>query len=300
MNVVDLFAGLGGMSAAAVAAGHRVLLAANHWPAAVRAHAVNHPEVEHWTQDLQQADWIRVPRHDLLLASPACQGHSRARGKERPHHDAARSTAWAVVSCAEYHRPAAIVVENVVDYRRWVLYPAWRQALAALGYAVAEHVLDAADHGVPQQRVRLYLVATRSLFPPRLRLPRRPHVAAPVEWGAGRWTSIGRAGRSPRTLARIAAGRAALGDRFVVSYYGTTRTGRSADRPLGTVTTRDRWAAVDGDQMRMLSVDEYRRAMGFPDGYVVPSEPKALGVHLLGNAACPPVVTDLIEALEAA
>lgn len=30
--------------------------------------------------------------------SPACQGHSRARGKERAHHDAQRSTAWAKLS----------------------------------------------------------------------------------------------------------------------------------------------------------------------------------------------------------
>ena len=38
----------------------------------------------------------------------------------------------------------------------WTLYPAWEDA--RLGYAVAPHLIDAADHGVPQHRERLFLV----------------------------------------------------------------------------------------------------------------------------------------------
>lgn len=105
MNAIDLFAGAGGFSTDAQMAGCNVIWAANHWREAVDTHASNHPHAAHKCQDLQQADWTQVPTHDLLLASPACQGHSRARGKERPHHDALRSTAWAVVSAAECHRP---------------------------------------------------------------------------------------------------------------------------------------------------------------------------------------------------
>ena len=53
--------------------------------------------------------------HDLLLASPCCQGHAKARGKKsgNAQHDASRSTAWAVVSAAEFHRPEVVLVENV-------------------------------------------------------------------------------------------------------------------------------------------------------------------------------------------
>lgn len=80
----------------------------------------NHPDTLHVCQDLQQADWTAVPSHDLLLASPACQGHSKARGKERAHHDAQRSTAWAVVDAVECHRPSAFTVENVPEFGKWV------------------------------------------------------------------------------------------------------------------------------------------------------------------------------------
>ena len=186
MRCIDLFAGAGGFTEGARLAGARVVWAANHWPLAVQYHKTNHPDTWHECQDLQQADWRAVPAHDVVLASPACQGHSRARGRERPHHDALRSTAWAVVACAEYHRSPVILVENVPDFEKWVLYPAWRDALRRLGYAVSPHLVDAADHGVPQNRQRLFLVCTRSRRPLRLSLPRREHrpIADVIQWDA--------------------------------------------------------------------------------------------------------------------
>lgn len=125
MIAVDLFAGLGGFTAGAERAGVPVAWAANHWPEAVEVHRRNHPATEHACQDLQQFDWRRLPRHDLLLGSPACQGFSRARGAHLPRHDVARSTAWAVVGAAEAGRPPVVLVENVPEFAAWVLYPAW-------------------------------------------------------------------------------------------------------------------------------------------------------------------------------
>ena len=301
MKAIDLFAGAGGFSTGATMAGCQVVWAANHWPAAVRVHANNHPDTLHVCQDLQQADWTQVPAHDLLMASPACQGHSRARGKERSHHDALRSTAWSVVSAAEYHRPAAALVENVPEFAKWALYPAWCAAMHALGYALAPMVLDAADHGVAQHRRRLFIVATRSKQPIALALPRRAHVGSAqiIDFEAGRWSAINKPGRSPATLARIKEGRKAHGSRFLTAYYGNERGGRSLSRPVGTITTRDRWAVIDGERMRMLSVPECRRAMGFPDTYRLPDRAKD-AMHMLGNAVVPVVAADVINALRVA
>ena len=304
MNAIDLFAGAGGFSTGATMAGCHVLWAANHWPTAVEWHTANHPGTEHACQDLQQADFREAPAHDLLLASPACQGHSPARGKDQPHHDAQRATAWAVVTCAEVHRPAVVLVENVPEFAtRWVLYPAWCAAMHALGYALAPMVIDAADHGVPQHRRRLFVVATRSRNPIALQLPQRPHrpAADVIDWAAGRWAQVAKPGRSQRTLDRIAAGRRQHGPRFVAPYYGSGsgETGRSLQRPLGTITTRDRWAVVDGDRMRMLTADECRAAMGFPPTYRLPTQHHQ-AVHLLGNAVVPVVATDIINAIREA
>ena len=189
MNAIDLFAGAGGFSTGAKLAGHNVVWAANHWPDAVAWHSKNHPEAQHVCQDLHQANWEQVPSHDILLASPCCQGHSKARGKAKNNaqHDASRATAWAVVSALEFHQPPFAVVENVPEFLDWVLYPAWRQAVEALGYSVAPHVIDAADHGAPQNRIRMFLVLSRSNAPLMLNLQADRHIPAStfIDFAAG-------------------------------------------------------------------------------------------------------------------
>ena len=283
MNAVDLFAGAGGFSTGAKQAGCNVVWAGNHWPEAVEIHRQNHPEAIHACQDLQQTDWRDVPAHDLLLASPACQGHSNARGKEKPHHDALRSTAWAVVTAAECHRPPVIVVENVKQFAtKWVLYPAWCAAMTALGYAISPNVIDSADHGVPQERKRLFIVLTRSKHPLELKLSRCPHVAARsvIDFDGGTWSRV--ADKVPATRARVLRGRRELGARFVMPYYGG-----------GTITTKNRWGIVDGDRMRMASREENRAFMGFDADAILP-EDVTTATFMLGNAVVPKVAKDLI------
>jgi DNA (cytosine-5)-methyltransferase 1 len=303
MKAIDLFAGAGGFSTGAQMAGVQVVWAANHWQAAVDTHTLNHPTTQHVCQDLHQANWLNVPAHDLLLASPCCQGHSKARGKAsgNPQHDASRSTAWAVVSAVEYHRPAFAVVENVPEFLKWSLYPAWQTAMQALGYSLAPHILDAANHDTPQHRERMFIVLSRSKSPLQLSFAQRDKVPASsfVDFGAGKWQPIDKPGRAAATLARVAEGRRVHGHRFISSYYGNERGGRSIDRPIGTITTRDRHAIIDGQRMRMLSVQEARAAMGFPASYVLPDNQR-LSMHLLGNAVCPPVARDVIEAIRRA
>lgn len=288
MKAVDLFAGAGGFTTGATEAGFTVLAAANHWRKAVEIHALNHPDTEHLCQDLCQADFTQMPRHDVLMASPACQGHTKARGKERPHHDACRSTAWAVIACAEVHRPAFIVVENVPEFLQWALYPAWRMALERLGYAISENMTDAADHGTPQHRRRVFVICTRSKTPLVLSLRVEPHTPARriLNFDTGKWTPI--AGHAADTLQRVKVGRAQFGQRFLIAYYGNENGGRSLDKPIGTITTKDRFALIDGDRMRMLSIEEARRAMGFPNSYMLPKE-RTHAMKMLGNAVPPPL-----------
>ncbi|MFP3979134.1 DNA cytosine methyltransferase [Marinobacter sp. KMM 10035] len=303
MNAIDLFSGAGGFSTGAQMAGVNVVWAANHWPEAVEWHSRNHPGAQHLCQDLHQADWSKVPAHDLMLASPCCQGHSKARGKAHgnPQHDASRSTAWAIVSAAEYHQAPVAIVENVPEFLNWQLYRPWELAMNALGYSVSPHVVDAADLGAPQNRIRMFLVLTRTKAPLKLDLPRLNHKPASgfISFDSGNWSMIEKPGRAKATLERVRAGRAAFGDRFLISYYGNTKIGRSLDRPIGTITTRDRWAVIDGDRMRMLDRFECRAAMSFPDSYQLP-ENHRLAVHLMGNAVCPEPVKRIIQAVKEA
>ena len=178
MLAADLFAGLGGFSEGARQAGAQVALAVNHWPEAVEWHAANHPEASHLCQDIRAFPLAALPdlRRGLLMAAPACQGHSQAGqparagsgGSHAPDpvalaakHRGDRETAWSILAAVEHARPAALVVENVPDFLRWDLFGAWSDVLRAMGYSLRTHVLNALDFGGAQDRARLILTGRR-------------------------------------------------------------------------------------------------------------------------------------------
>lgn len=307
MKAVDLFAGAGGSTTGALAAGVEVLFAANHWQIAVDTHAMNHTSTSHVCQDLTLFPSCQIPDHDILLASPSCKGFSPARGKDQAHHDKHRATAWCVIDAIDAKQPKFAVIENVPDMRKWRLYPMWLDCLHAMGYSTQELILDSADFGVPQERKRLFVVANRGKHCIDLEFPEieRVPVSTVLDWSAGRWSKIAGTAKKPRaqaTLNRIAqAERDGFGDRFIMPYYGSGsgKTGRSLDRPIGTITTVSGWALVDRnrDCMRMLSVDEAKQCMGFPSDYLLPNHVKNSNM-LLGNAVCPPVMTGILNAIQ--
>ncbi len=299
LKAIDLFAGWGGFTEGAVQAGARVVWAANHWKLAVDAHLENHPETAHSCQDLRQADWTALPDFELLLAAPACQGHSTAAWpKRRPHHDALRATAWAVIDCAEVTRPRFVVVENVPNFRRWTLFPLWMEALRTLGYHVQDKILRASNFGVPQRRDRLFIVASREPLELNLELSPEPAFGPSIDFDLGDWRDIATAGAGARI--RIAAGQAQFGERFLTQHV-TGHRGIGLDEPIRTVTTQDHWAIVDGDSYRPLTIRENARAMGFPETYGWPVDASRSDVIKgLGNAVCPPVARELVAAIQAA
>ncbi len=298
MRAVDLFAGWGGFTCGAEQAGARVLWAANHWPLAVAAHSLNHPHAKHVCQDLRQADWTSLPAYELLLAAPACQGHSTAsQPQRRRYHDALRATAWAVVDCAEVTRPAAIVVENVPSFLRWELFGVWFEALGRLGYDLTTQVLTASRWGVPQRRERLIVIGVRDGRAPAIADPNvgEPAFAPCVEWDAPGWRTVSRASVGAR--ARIDSARRRLGRRFLVQHV-TGHRGVSLAEPIRTITTKDQWIVVDGDRYRPLTLREYARAMGFPDTYRCPDNvTRSDAVKGYGNAICPPMARAAVSAL---
>lgn len=298
MRAIDLFAGWGGFTEGASRVGVDVVWAANHWPLAVRAHAANHPRTAHVCQDLRGADWTRLPAFELLLAAPACQGHSTASQPcRRAYHDALRATAWAVVDCADVTEPRALVVENVPSFRRWRLYPLWRQALERIGYHVSELVVRASEHGTPQRRERLFVVGTRRAAEVDAGMRARARAEIPfapcVEWHAPGWRPIERASAAVRE--RIRRSRARLGVSRFLTQHTTDHQGVALDEPIRTITTQDQWAVVDGDRYRALTLRETARAMGFPDSYRWPSDAgRRECIRGLGNAVPPPLAADIV------
>lgn len=96
---------------------------------------------------------------------------------------------------------------------------------------------------------------------------------------------------------------------LLMPYYGNGKP-QPTDRPVPTVTTRDRCAVIDPEQVvddcgfRMLQPHEVSAAMAFPDGYIPRDLPKKDQIKLAGNAVTPPamqwIVGRLGQALEEA
>lgn len=182
LTLTDLFCGAGGSAlGASVVPEVELRYAANHWKRAIETHAANFPHADHDIADISQVDPRRVPHTDILWASPECTNHSVAKGRKRVDAlpdlfgdvlpDAAaersRATMWDVPRFAEYHHYRAVIVENVVDARRWVQWPAWLLAMELLGYRHqivylnSMHAPAMLAPRAPQSRDRLYVVFTQ-------------------------------------------------------------------------------------------------------------------------------------------
>lgn len=173
-TITDLFCGAGGSSLGAEWAGAQLVMAANHWQTAIDVHQAHFPDAGHDCADISQADPRRYPVTDILLASPECTNHSQARGVSRKRQDRtlwdapdpaaerSRATMWDVPRFAEQNRYRAVIVENVVEATKWVMWPAWWQAMELLGYTGRVVSTNSMHHAVPQSRDRIYVVWTRN------------------------------------------------------------------------------------------------------------------------------------------
>lgn len=288
IRVVDLFCGAGGGSLALRRACDALgleleLLAVNHSPVAIATHRKNHPETVHLCQSVEQVDpktkvfvdpvtsrtFKNTGRLDLLIAGPECTHHSTARGG-RPINDQSRATAWHILKWAQEIYIDNILIENVPEFRDWApiganhrplksrkgeTFRAYIEALRSLGNKVHYEVYNAADHGDPTTRRRLFIMAwrgNRTLASPVATHSReggRHLFGQTKKWRAAReiidWSQQGQSiftrkrPLSPKTMARVMAGLERFGGSELKPFLIVLRNnmgGRSLDEPLPTVS----------------------------------------------------------------
>lgn len=293
ITATDLYGGGGGASEGLRQAGCHVVIAANHWPIAVATHKLNHPETEHRDDNLIEVDFCTFPRTDVLWVSPSCVWFARSGGRKRPSADVERkladpgsidrATAWAVIAAAEVHLYPVIVIENVVEFLAWSLYPSWLDCLRALGYSVETLVLDAADFGHAQNRKRLFIAATRGVDLD-LTMPDVPPVMAADIIDPDPGKEVTRRLYVADQIDQITVDNVP----HLVTYRRHARALRADQHRLATITAGGNHHAVatliDGVQHhRLLSNRECARGQGFPDTYQFEGSPTEVK-RLIGNA----------------
>lgn len=312
MKGLDIFCGGGGSSSGALAAGVEMVGAIDMCPIATDTYRDNFRTTNVVTgrlEDVALADLKRsIGGIDILLASPECTNHTCAKGAA-PRNEASRATALYTVEYARAFRPRWIVLENVVHMKPWSRYGELKDQLRDLGYNIKEQVLDASDFGVAQSRRRLFLVGDLKREPGLVERkrpgPKRSAKAVLDRSGTWETSPLYAAKRAKGTIERAERAIEALGDDqpFLLVYYGSDGSGgwQPLSRSLRTITTVDRFALVEpeagGPRMRMLQVPELRRAMGFDDSYRLNVGTRRDRVRILGNGVCPPVMTEVVQAL---
>lgn len=285
----DLFCGGGGTSSGLALACKELdfsveLLAINHWSTAIETHRRNHPWATHMCANLEALDPRKVVpsgRLDLLVASPECTNHSKARGG-RPINDQSRASAWRVLEWADKLYISNILIENVDDFLKWgpinkdtgrpiqarqgEIFDAFIANLRAMNYRVEWRILNAADFGGATTRKRLFIIARKGNQ--RITWPDPTHSK-----DAGSCTDLFSKGLKPwrtardiidwnipsesifkrkKPLARSTIDRVAAGLRkfcgkaaepFLILLYGTGKA-RSVERPLPTVTAEGQHIAL--------------------------------------------------------
>lgn len=312
IRALDLFCGAGGSSWGAREAGVEIVAAFDLWPLAGKAHDDNFPEAEFIQGRLEEHDVgtmaKRFGKIDLILASPECTNHSPAKGN-KPRCELSKETAFQVVRFAHAFNPRWVIIENVVNMRKWTRYAEFKTALESLGYKLCEQVLNSAHFGVAQSRRRLFLTADKQLEPSKI-TPRKSspkQIADLVDLnGHYKWTPLNKTGRAKPTLERADRAFAALGKNkpFLLVYYGSDGGGgwQRLNRPLRTITTVDRFALIKPDTlhghvMRMLQIPELQAAMGMPTTMSFKTGSRRERIKMIGNAVCPPVMKSVIKHL---
>jgi DNA (cytosine-5)-methyltransferase 1 len=168
--VVDLFAGVGGLSLGAARAGFTVALAVERDKHALAAHRKNFPRVNHLATDIAKLTSVKLLQHagikagelDGLIGGPPCQGFSVIghRCVTDPRNNLFHNFFMLVSEC----RPKFFVAENVLG----ILddqYSAIRNealALVADDYVLLEPMqFKANEFGAPTSRERAFFVGYR-------------------------------------------------------------------------------------------------------------------------------------------
>jgi DNA (cytosine-5)-methyltransferase 1 len=327
---VDLFSGAGGLTLGLKRSGFRVAAAVEIESHAFATYKTNHPEVAALKQDIRTIDGAHLKKMaggkiDLLAGCPPCQGFSSLTNTSTKR-DPRNNLVLEMARLVKETRPRAVMMENVPGLadRGKRLFNRLLKTLDDLGYKYTWDVLQVADYGVPQNRRRLVLLASKEVT---LTIPPPTH-SRTGENGLPKWKTlrqtIGDMGSptvldashkaggpqrlnwhvvrrlSPQNLARLrktkpGVSRAELPDHLrpechksinkgYTNVYGRMSWDQLPVTMTGGCTTLSKGRFGHPEELRTISVREAARIQTFPDDYVFDSPYMDYVCGMIGNA----------------
>lgn len=298
---IDLFAGLGGFRLALESLG-ALCVYSSEWDKDARTvYSVNFGSIP--AGDITKENETKIPDHDILCAGFPCQAFSIS-GKRRGFEDSRGTLFFDIARIVKAKRPKVVFMENVknfVSHDRGRTLDVVKGTMEDLGYDFNWKILDATDYGVPQKRLRIYMVCFRKdlgirgfQFPEPFPLKRHVEdilvkdelvkdlyiTRADTYYNAAK---DNRYSSNPIRLGIVNKG--GQGERI----YSTKGTAITLSAYGGGIFSKTGGYLING-KVRKLHPVECARLMGFPDSYSLNAGSSCL-YRLLGNS----VVVDVLQ-----
>lgn len=164
-TVIDLFAGVGGLSLGFEMAGFEVALANEYDPSIAEAYVKNRPNTKMIVEDITKlpVDETFGPyegKVTAVIGGPPCQGFSQ-KGQRKSINDPRNFLFRYYFEVVKRVKPKYFVIENVPNLlttENGLFKDEIVELFSGIGYAVSCGVLCAADFGVPQDRHRTCII----------------------------------------------------------------------------------------------------------------------------------------------
>lgn len=323
MRAIDLFCGAGGASQGMVEAGLDVVAGVDNDETALRTYneAFDHPGINH---NLHAIDLTKFPFEsddvEWVHGSTPCKGLSTAQGS-RSVEDRRNELVWSFIDWIDALDPMVVTFENVTGIQ--TISDEWMERMedefAVSGYEMRWEVLNAAEHGVPQRRKRVFCVAidedvAESIvgrwFPPVMYLEDDQKGSLEVLWDLYTPPTSSEVEDSVEgyvgfdTYNHVAIDHVdCVRERFANTEPGwcgssVTKRRLHPKEPSPTITVSSGTPPIHPTEPRRLTVRECARLQSFPDDHVFYGS-KSEQYSQVGNAVPPKLMCELASHVHA-
>jgi len=167
-KVIDLFAGVGGLSLGFEMAGFEVVLANEYDLSIAEAYVKNRSNPNMIVADITKLSIKEIfgqyiGQVDVVIGGPPCQGFSQ-KGKRKSINDERNFLFKYFYQVVALVKPEYFLMENVPNLltaEGGFFKEEIRNLFAGIGYSISADVLNAADFGVPQSRRRAFILGKK-------------------------------------------------------------------------------------------------------------------------------------------
>lgn len=315
---IDLFCGIGGIRLGMENAGFECVFSCDIDLECQRTYCANFGETPYG--DIRSISERDMPDFDILCAGFPCQPFSIS-GKQRGFADDRGTLFFEICRFIKEKKPRVVFLENVkhlIHHNKGQTLETILNELRVLGYIPEWKLLNASDFGVPQNRERIIIIASKDKafdFGKIKKTERRVLLDFLDKEGEFEfldekdYTLIANP-KVQKQSGLLFVGYRNKSIRKVGVRPGTEHLSRVHKQPnriysamgihptLPSQETSGRfWILTPENRVRKLTIDECFRIMGFPDGFVRPS---AVGEQYrqIGNSVCVPMIAAVSIAIE--